>query len=378
MYIITQGEHGGGQKHVFDLATGMKEKGQEIYVAVGKIENDGDKWLHAELEKTGFKKEYLLEIQTLQREVSIIKALKAFFEIRKVVRKINPDIVHLHSVMAGTVGAVSARLAFKNVVYTVHGFTFLEPLNILKKVFYILSEFVASFFRDFTILISEKDILAGKKFWILRNSQKYSLIYNGLKDLQIELLGRTEAREYFSKKIGRTIDESTKVVGTISNLYKTKGLEYLIDAASKLDKNILFLVMGTGDEKYLKELQERVMKNNLQNNFYFLGKTENAFKYLPGLDLFTLTSVKEGLPYCLLEAKQAGLPILATNVGGVGEIAKNFPINLVESKNVVQIADKIKEVLDNKEKFQNESLLPEVYRLENMISKVENVYQNLL
>jgi glycosyltransferase involved in cell wall biosynthesis len=356
----------------------MKEKGQEIYVAVGKIENDGDKWLHAELEKTGFKKEYLLEIQTLQREVSIIKALKAFFEIRKVVRKINPDIVHLHSVMAGTVGAVSARLAFKNVVYTVHGFTFLEPLNILKKVFYILSEFVASFFRDFTILISEKDILAGKKFWILRNSQKYSLIYNGLKDLQIELLGRTEAREYFSKKIGRTIDESTKVVGTISNLYKTKGLEYLIDAASKLDKNILFLVMGTGDEKYLKELQERVMKNNLQNNFYFLGKTENAFKYLPGLDLFTLTSVKEGLPYCLLEAKQAGLPILATNVGGVGEIAKNFPINLVESKNVVQIADKIKEVLDNKEKFQNESLLPEVYRLENMISKVENVYQNLL
>jgi glycosyltransferase involved in cell wall biosynthesis len=140
----------------------------------------------------------------------------------------------------------------------VHGFSFLEPLNFFKKSFYILSEFVASYFRDFTILISEKDIQAGKKFFILHKN--FQLIQNGLgESIKKEMLEKLEAREFFLREIPPTPygKLNASIVGTISNLYKTKGLEYLIDAAQKVvskKQNTIFVVTGSGDDKYKQEL----------------------------------------------------------------------------------------------------------------------------
>lgn len=399
LYIITQGEQGGGQKNVFDLATGMHELGHEVYVTVGEIENEGDKWLHSELEKVGIQQENLLVIKNLQREVKPLRDFKSLLEIYKLFKKLKPDVVHLHSSKAGVVGALASflynitppGLPFKKVrkistVYTVHGFVFLEPVNLLKKTFYIFLEFVSSLCRNFTILITELDIKVGKKFFILRNQEKYKLIYNGITEKNKgEMLERAETRKYLFEKIG-LVDGRQKIVGTISNLYKTKGLEYLIDAAGKVcsvgaaegrpQQNPLFVVLGFGDENYKKELLERVKKNNLENNFFLLGKTPGAFKYLKGFDLFTLTSVKEGLPYTLLEAKMAGLPILASRVGGIPEINKYIDMTLVETKNVKQISEKITELLDKGTIV--DGTLPQVYSLENMIRETENVYKTLI
>jgi glycosyltransferase involved in cell wall biosynthesis len=396
LYIITQGEQGGGQKNVFDLAVGMKQKGHEVFVAVGEIENEGDKWLHAELEKNGIPKSNLLELKKLQREVKPFRDIKSLFEVIKLLKNIKPDIVHLHSSKAGVVGALACFLSRVKSVYTVHGFVFLEPMNIIKKIIYISLEFCSSLFRKFTILISEKDISVGKKLFILRGTPPfqggarggYKLIYNGVSEKSKEnMLSRDEAREFLFGKIQPHLTSpinrggTIKIVGTISNLYKTKGLEYLIDAASDMTKagqssqNTLFFVLGFGSEKYQQELQNKINSLGLQNNFFLFGKTPAAYKYLKAFDLFTLTSVKEGLPYTLLEAKMAGVPILATSVGGIPEMAKNFPINLVESKNVLEIKNKIVEILEDKEgKFKVNNKLPEVYSLQNMLDETEKVY----
>jgi glycosyltransferase involved in cell wall biosynthesis len=143
-------------------------------------------------------------------------------------------------------------------------------------------------------------------------------------------------------------------------------------------QNTIFVVTGSGDDKYKQELVERVKKNNLENNFFFLGQIPQAYRYLRGLNIFTLTSVKEGLPYCLLEAKMAGAPTLATSVGGIPEMSKNFPINLVESKNVEQIAGKILEILSNPEKFKVDDNLPKIYSLENMLDETEKTYKKIV
>jgi glycosyltransferase involved in cell wall biosynthesis len=415
LYIITQGEQGGGQKNVLDLANGMAARGHEVFIATGKIENEGDRWLCSEFQKSP---QPLLkggvqchEIQSLQREISLVKDIKSVFEILKLFKKVKPDIVHLHSSKAGMAGSLAGFLykltpplfsieksPFKKgrqktkVIYTVHGFVFLEPMSTIKKLIYISFEYISSLFRDFTVMISEKDIEAGKKYHILRNSPLvkgewpkgrggFALIYNGLDEsLEKQMLSREEARKYFLEKIpplpfGKM---NAPIVGTIANWYKTKGLEYFIDAAKEVVKeksSTIFVVMGFGEESYKKELEERIKKNGLENNFFLLGKTPGAFKYLKGLDVFALTSVKEGLPYCLLEAKLANVSIVATNVGGIPEMAKNFKINLAESKNSEDIGEKIKYTL--REGVKEGCEFPKVYSLENMITQTEEVYKNL-
>jgi glycosyltransferase involved in cell wall biosynthesis len=383
LYIITQGEQGGGQKNVLDLALGMKAKGHEVYVAVGEIENNSDKWLHEELWKNSFKAENLLEIKILQREVNIKKDLSAIFEIKNLLKKLKPDVVHLHSSKAGVVGSVAGFLGGVKSVYTVHGFVFLEPMSIAKKYFYILLEFISSLFRNFTILISPVDVQAGKKFLILApRGARWKIIYNGLSEkIREEILSREETRKFILEKIpplpfGKM---NAPIVGTISNLYKTKGLEYFIDAAKDVvseKKDTIFVVFGGGEEKYKQELLESVKKNNLENNFFFLGKIPQAFKYLKALDVFTLTSVKEGLPYCLLEARLAGVPLVASSVGGIPEMAKSIEINLVQVKAVKQIQEKILRLLSGVQRTDNN--LPQIYSLQNMLDETEKVYLQIL
>ncbi len=373
LYIVTQGEWGGAQKNVLDLSVGMKERGHEVFIAVGEIENEGDKWLQADF-----------ELKNLQREVIIKKDVKAVWEIIDLLKKTKPDVVHLHSSKVGVVGGLACfiyNIFFGRTrsIYTVHGFVFLEPMSFIKKYFFVFLELVSSFARSFTILISPVDYNLGKKLLILRGQEgSYKIIYNGLDEsLKSKILSREEARKYLLEKtppvpFGKS---SSKIVGTISNLYKTKGLEYFIDAAAQIKKvspNTIFLVLGFGDEKYREELEVKVRKNNLANNFFFLGKTVDAYKYLRGLDVFTLTSVKEGLPYTLIEASMAGVPIVASAVGGIPEMAKHISIDLVEAKNVEQIKNKI---LENLNKPHTETNLPKIYSLKNMLDETEKVYE---
>ena len=202
--------------------------------------------------------------------------------------------------------------------------------------------------------------------------------------LQKEILIKDESRKFIFEKIEKNIDQDfseTKIIGTIANFYNTKGLEFLIDSAKKVvDKNpkTIFVVFGFGEESFRKKLENLIQKNNLEKKFFLLGKVTNAFQYLKALDIFALTSVKEGLPYSLLEARLANLPIVATKVGGIPEMEENFEINLVDSRNVEQIANKILEILNNPEKFSVENQFPKIYSLENMINETEEIYKNIL
>lgn len=373
LYVITQGEQGGGQKYVLELAEKVARE-HEVFVGIGRIENEEDKWLFEKLESVGVKSKNIFEIKNLQREIKPVLDFKALLEMRRLFKKLNPDVIHLNASKAGVVGAVASVFTKTKVVYTVHGWVFLEPMNPIKKLIYIFLELVSAKLRDTTIFITEKDVEAAEKFKIVLSRENRTLIYNGIDESRNEnILSREESRKFIFEKIGMR-DTGQKIVGTISNLFKTKGLEYLIDAAK--DVGALFVVFGFGDEKYRQELQDKINKNGLQNNFFLLGRVPDAYKYLRGLDVFTLTSVKEGLPYSILEASLANLLIVATSVGGVPEVARNIKISLVESQNVQQIRSAIVESLNNPE--QRKSEFNQIYSLEGMVQQTLQVYKNML
>ncbi len=383
LQIITQGERGGAQVHIRDMAVLMRGDGHTVHVATGEQETSSDSWLFGELTKAKFDIHNLHVVKGLQRSVSLFKDIKAFWNIFKLVRRIKPDVVHLHSSKAGTVGAVAARLAGVKVVYTAHGFVFNEPMSSLKKKFYIVSEFVARFFRNYTITVSKYDQHVGRKMHVIPR-HKGEVIYNGIDDVLMEkkILTKKEARRTLFEKIGLSFGEEVKVVGLVANLYESKGVTHLIHSAYlakryKDLKNTVFIVIGEGHLR--KELEKEIEELEIGTIFFLVGAVPEAYRYLKAFDVFAMPSVKEGFPYALLESMLAHVPFVATEVGGIPEIEQYAATSLVPAGSAKFLTEAIVKVLDMpKHKKTVKEEFPEKFTLRHMVDRVERVYERVV
>ena len=132
---------------------------------------------------------------------------------------------------------------------------------------------------------------------------KVTLIRNGI--YEINFLPQEEARRKLN------IPPNVAAVGTIAELTKNKGLNYLVDAAAKI-REARFYVASEGEEKM--RLEEQIEKQKLTGRFKLLGFLPDASTYLVAFNIFVLPSLKEDLPYVILEAGLAGLPVVASHV----------------------------------------------------------------
>jgi len=203
--------------------------------------------------------------------------------------------------------------------------------------------------------------------------EKIITVHNGLDPkLSENILDRSEAKKELEKLSGRSFNDFS-IVGTIANLYPTKGLNYLIDAASLIKKEkVIFIIIGFGPEEQI--LKKKIRDLNLSGKVFLLGEVSVAYRLLKGFDVFGLSSVKEGFPYALLEAFLAQVPIVATNAGGTPEIVSLANGILVEKMNAVALAEAIVKQLDNLKKTLP---FPEEFSLNKMCQKTVEVYQNL-
>ncbi|MDP2951311.1 MAG: glycosyltransferase, partial [bacterium] len=292
LYLITQSDMGGAQKYVFDLTCGFKNE-FELIVAAGKGTNELFSFLKE-------KKINHLKLNHLSRLPNPLKAFLAVLEIRRLLKKEKPNILHLNSTTAGFLGSL-AVLGLKikpKVVYTVHGWAFLEPGIVKQKLFYLFEKITSKIKNKFIVLSNyEKQVALKKK---ISKENQLEIIPNGINNLTF--LNKEQAREKLN------LPSNVILVGTIANAYKAKGLKYLLKAHA-LALNYQLVIIGDGPEK--KKLQKQFPLSN------FLEKIENASKYLKAFDIFCLPSVKEGFPFALLEAMQAQLPIIATKVGAI-------------------------------------------------------------
>lgn len=328
LYIVTQADGGGAQKYVLQLA-----KHFDGTIASG-TESDN---LFLDAKDAGVK---TVKLKYLKRKVNLFWDFLAFVELVKVIKKYKPDIVHLNSTKAGFLGSIAGKIAGVKVIFTAHGFHFNEPLSPVAKQLSKDIERLASMFRDYIIAVSEADMNSTVVNKIIPKN-KISVIYNGIPELNF--LTKDEARTKLN------LDKSKFIFGTVAGLYKTKGLDVLIDAISLLDKSILnscrFVIIGSGPE--LKNLKLKIENLKLQSHIIMLGKIDNASNYLKAFDSFILPSRKEGFPYTLLEAMQASLPIIATNVGGnVEALGQSAEIIDPENSHALKIA--IIRILTNK------------------------------
>ena len=311
LYVVTQGEGGGAQKYVLELAQAF---GGEI--ATG-TESDN---LALEAEDLGLRVHRLFH---LRRAINPLEDLIAFYDLAQLVRTTAPDIVHANSSKAGFLCSFLKILFPKiKIIFTAHGFVFNEPGPQWKKKLYISLEKFASRYRNYIIAVSENDKKAALDNHIIA-PEKISVIHNGIGE--ITLLNKTSARQY----MGLPLDKV--VVGSIANLYPSKAIDVFIEAAALVSPQfaqyLCFAVVGEGNLR--RRLERLIASKNLQKYFKLVGHKELASHYLRGFDIFVLPSRKEGFPFVLLEAMAAGLPIVATDVGGnkeaVGDAAVVIP-----------------------------------------------------
>lgn len=342
-YLITKGNMGGAQRYVYDLATNLPPERFDVTVFTGE---------GGELEKqlkTAHIKTH--QIEGLIRDVSLANEWRVFWQLVKLFRIEKPDIIHLNSSKIGALGALAGRLTgSKKIIFTGHGWAFNEKRPWWQKMLIYKLHWLTVFLSHTTIAVSNKTKDQLTHLPLVKN--KFVVIHNGLSP--VNYLSRETARQELAGRIwkkGFDLESLNKVliIGTIAELHKNKGLDFLIQAIAQLkDKlpNTLIWIIGDGEEK--EHLRELIKINKLKDHVFLLGKIDDAKKYLKAFDIFTLTSRTEAFPYVILEAGQASLPIIASTVGGIPEVISDFNLGmLVRPGNIKEIKLALTRLIDN-------------------------------
>ncbi|MDO8676907.1 MAG: glycosyltransferase family 4 protein [Candidatus Azambacteria bacterium] len=382
LFIITKSEMGGAQRFLYELATHLSPEKYEITVAAGG---------HGEL----FEKLYKKDVKTAPiRNFSNIPGIKNFlalWEIFHLIKRFDPDVLYLLSSEAGFTGSIAGsfyRLLFwrKNlkIIYRIGGWAFKEPRNTIIKKIYLWTEKLSAPFKDIVIVNSEFDRRLAIKNNIVR-PDKIVTIYNGIDLTETNFFPKEEAKRFIESKIPNTKYQiqNTILIGTIANLYKNKGIEYLISAIARIsDHNKLnFIIIGEGPER--QHLEKVIKKHELENIVFLTSAIPDAYQYLRAFDLFVLPSVKEGQPWAILEAMAAVVPIVATNIAGIPEMIENEKSGLlVEPADTDALASAIEKMLNHPSlahaMTQNAlAVVKEKFGINEMIIKNEELFKKL-
>ncbi len=367
LYLVTKSTpFGGAQRYVYELATALPKDNFNATVAFG-----GKGVLADMLRNAGIP---TMSIPHLERDVSFMKEVRAFFFLIQLFRTEHPDIVHLNSSKAGGLGALSARIAgVKKIIFTAHGWPHQEKRPFLQKFLIYISSWVTVLLAHETIVVSQKDLKTAPALF---KKKSVRLIHNGVRPFT--LTSRDDARDNISKAVGKLVPSDALWVGTISELTRNKGLDTAIRAIAKVP-DLSFIIVGAGEERGQLELLAADLK--IHERVYFAGFIPDARRLLKAFDIYTLTSQKEGLPYALLEAGLAGLPVIASGVGGIPDIVQNEVSGLlVKRGSVEQVATALQRLKDNPELRQKyagklNKHVSENFTFEKMLRETEALYK---
>jgi len=313
LFLITKSNWGGAQRYVYDLATNLPTGEFETVVALG-----GNGPLGAKLQAAHCR---VVPIPSLTRDISPTKEWSAFRDIQEVGRSERPDILHVNSSKAGILGALAGRLVgVPLIIFTAHGWAFNEDRPVWQKLSLKILHWL-------TVLLSHRTIAVSNQVKMQMNwpfvQHKIIVIHNGR--AIDNLFSYDEGRTFIINKEPRLREfQSDFWTMTIAELHPVKRHEAMIEVMKKMadsDVNVRHLIIGDGETQEM--LRTQIDALGLQEHVFLLGRIDEASRYLRAADLFVLASRSEGLPYVLIEALQAGVPIVATKVGGIPEVVED-------------------------------------------------------
>lgn len=336
VHIITKLELGGAQINTIYTYENLNPEEFDTYLVCGPGGILTDK-----IEK----KDGFIIIKDLQREIRPVKDLKPYFQVFKVLKKINPDIVHTHSSKAGIIGRISAFvLKVPYIIHSVHGFSFSPFQSFLKRNFFLYAEKIVSKLTTHFIFVSNDDIKVARQKKLVKDN--YTLIRSGFQTKRF--LQKSSNLASIRKKYN--VKDKDFVCGVIAPFKPQKGLFHLIEIASMVlqkRRNVVFFIAGDG--KLREEIEYRLKKKGILENFRlpgFIFDIENA------IDIFDIgisTALWEGLPQSLIQMRLKKKSIVASNISGNIEVIKHNKNGfLVNVFNYRKFSEKILFLINNK------------------------------
>jgi glycosyltransferase involved in cell wall biosynthesis len=334
MQVIARMNVGGPAVLVADLMRNLDHHRFSTVLVTGYCDENESDYLDEVANDVG-----AIRIPGLGRSITPLKDLGAFFLLIKEIRRFKPDVIHTHTSKAGVLGRLAGLIARPQAkrVHTFHGHLLYGYFGSNKTRLVILLERVLGLITWKFIVIGnvvKKDLIRAG----IAHDSKFEVIYPGLQDL--DKYRQTDAQTALG------LDKGKKYLVFVGRLTTIKRPERLIDLARSLkDKHpeCWLLIAGAGD--LLELLSSQAEKEGLP--ITFLGWRNDIGMILSASEIAVLCSDNEGIPLTLIQASQAGLPIVSTDVGSVRDIVVDGHTGLLTEVSSKGLVEGVFSLLDN-------------------------------
>ena len=351
---------GGGQKHVLELADRLIRHHRDVAVAC-----EARGYLVDQLRQRGIPHHVV--------RLSTRPSLRGIADTVDALQASHAELVHTHGGTAGLYGRLAARwIGRVRTVHTYHGVHYLHDQRPAKRLARRAIDQFLLRWTDEVICVaqSDKELALRER---LALPDHVSVIYNGIDVTRFHSHRRND--EGVAKQGGELI------LGTVGRLHEQKGHSFLLEAAALIRQahpQVRFRIIGDGPLRPVLEARAREL--GVEATVEFLGARDDIPDQLREFDAFVLPSLWEGLPYVLLEARAAGLPIITTDFSGVREvIADASEAIIVPRRNARSLADAIVELLRNRALWvergaKGAQVVRERFSLDAMVEQTLKVY----
>ncbi|MHC4691192.1 MAG: glycosyltransferase family 4 protein [Planctomycetota bacterium] len=386
VHIITRLILGGAQENTLITCKFLAQRGYDVTLITGPaIGPEGELFNQTKNENYD-----VIVVPKMIRAICPLYDTISYFQIKKHLERLKPDIVHTHSAKAGILGRFAAhRLKGKwaengpAVVHTIHGLAFHPYQSKWLNKFYIAVERSAAKRTDSFICVAdamtEQALAAG-----IGQREKYVTAYSAIEEDAFLNPIPEEERKSFRLKYG--IPEDAIVLVTIARLFMLKGHKYIIESAKQLSKqfdNVLWLFVGDGN--LADHFKEQVRQLGLNEKVKFTGLLPPGQIPLAiqSSDILVHCSLREGLARTLPQAMLCGKPAISFDVDGAKEVVNQDTGRLIEPKNIEQLTKACAELIEDKnlrEKLgkQGRQFVKEKFEPKTMVDIIEQLYKKLL
>lgn len=304
----------------------------------------------------------------------------ALIQIIRIMKENSYELVHVHTPLAAFFTRFAANITnTKPVIYTAHGFHFYKGAPIKNWIIYYSMEKIAAHWTDGIITMNKEDFHLAHKLHI--RQKKNIFLVNGVGVDVNKYAANFKEKNSIRKKMG--LKDNDIILLTIAELIPGKNHKQVIDTIEKYYKesNIYYLIIGNGKHENL--LKKYVTKKGLDKKITFLGFRHDVPEIINTCDIVILTSYREGLPRCLMEAMAASKPIIATDVRGNRDLVYDgvngylVPVDGIEE--TYKAIDKLicnKNLRLKKGQAGHEIILE--YDIEKVLDQMKKIYINFL
>jgi len=386
VHIITRLILGGAQENTLITCKLLAERGHDVTLITGPaLGPEGQLFDQAKGQKYA-----VLVVSEMRRAIRPMRDFISYYNIKGLLGRLRPDIVHTHSAKAGILGryagwSLKGKWAQDRpaVVHTIHGLAFHPYQSRVLNQFYIAAEKAAARRTDHFISVADAMTDQARAAGIGAD-KPYVTAYSAIDEEHfLEPIPEDRRREFRRQY---EIPDDAVVLVTIARLFMLKGHDYIIESARELAQrfeNCIWLFVGDGNltGRYKQQIEEL----GLSDRFRFTGlmPPDEIPLAIQSSDILVHCSLREGLARTLPQAMLCGRPAISFDVDGAREVVNGNTGRLIEPKNIPQLTEACAELIADKTLRETlgqtaRESVKQKFAPDTMVDRIEEVYKRLL